>query len=243
MERPGFGVGADAAILQRRNLASRPRMKHPLRIPVEERQVQRLIHQACGCFKRAIRKKRFHIPKEIVRPGASSDGAGRGSAAAEVREQARTRQNPSRNDQYRQSNEQHCAGSRNAPALNRDRWLWEKWHLRRQRRGRRPWCDKLARQEHLVPSLTLWCGYFAWELLDWRGCLCCPHRLIQRVSKRGIAGCGNRTLGRLPQKASGRLRRARLARLLQRHSKVVHRGETLFRIFGQGCEYNLLNLL
>src|SRR6266851_855057 len=42
-ERPGCSVGTDAAILQAGNFACRARMDHALRIPVEERQVQRII--------------------------------------------------------------------------------------------------------------------------------------------------------------------------------------------------------
>ena len=43
MERPGGGIGTDVPILHGGNLGRGPRMHHPLRIPVEERQVQRLI--------------------------------------------------------------------------------------------------------------------------------------------------------------------------------------------------------
>src|SRR5260370_42192756 len=43
MERPGGGVGADTPILQGGHLGRRARMNQPLRAPVEERQVQRLV--------------------------------------------------------------------------------------------------------------------------------------------------------------------------------------------------------
>src|SRR5437867_3657038 len=72
MEGPGFGVGADVAILHRRHLARRARMHHPLRVTVEERQVERLIDQERWLVGRPIRDKRRWVESEVVRPGALS---------------------------------------------------------------------------------------------------------------------------------------------------------------------------
>ncbi len=45
VEGPDGGIGADAAILHRGHFARRPRMHHTLRISIEERQVERLVHE------------------------------------------------------------------------------------------------------------------------------------------------------------------------------------------------------
>src|SRR6516165_757531 len=55
MECPGFGVGADAAILHRRHYACRSRMVRPESITVEEGQIERLVEIPLNI---AIRRKR-----------------------------------------------------------------------------------------------------------------------------------------------------------------------------------------
>ena len=61
MERPGFSVGADTPILQCGNLAHSTRMHHPLRIPIEEGQVQRLVN-----YQREISNSRRAIGNEQI---------------------------------------------------------------------------------------------------------------------------------------------------------------------------------
>ena len=77
MECPGFGVGADAPVLHRRNLARCPRVNHALRVPVEERQVERRAHFVAP----AIGNERKWAASDHISPGASAYWNGRGGTA------------------------------------------------------------------------------------------------------------------------------------------------------------------
>src|SRR6266571_1219864 len=126
MECPGFAFCADAAILQIGHLSCRSGMHLPLRITIEERQVECLVHAAVAP---TIGEERIDVTKEIVRPGTSAYGVGRGSATSgayysKVREQAHTPKDASCDDHNHKPNQQRCIYSRKTPVFLLD---WHGW--------------------------------------------------------------------------------------------------------------------
>ena len=61
MEGPGGGIGADAPILHGGHFARRPGVYHPLRIPIEERQVERIVDHWAKRSPRAIGDERIWV--------------------------------------------------------------------------------------------------------------------------------------------------------------------------------------
>src|SRR5437667_12753456 len=101
-------------------------MYHPLCIPVEERQVQRIILLLLRPNAR-IGNERIWIENEVVSPGASSYwGGGTASCAyhPKMSEQAEAPQNTSCDDHDHQSNQECCTHSRQTPGFLLDRHSW-----------------------------------------------------------------------------------------------------------------------
>src|SRR5437867_4546320 len=105
MERPGGRIGTDTTILHAGHFACCSRMHDALGIPVEERQVEGLVHAATVAP--TIGNERIWV-KRVVRPGASThrayiNGTATCAQHPEVREQDPTTPDASRNDHDHQS--------------------------------------------------------------------------------------------------------------------------------------------
>src|SRR5437588_5257508 len=116
MERPGFCVGTDAPILHRGHLSCRIRMHHTLRVPIEERQVERLVDLRGPI----IGGERTYALKDVLSPGPSvhrREDTGVCAYHPKMSKQAEAAQNPSCDDHQHQSNQQCCTASRETPGL------------------------------------------------------------------------------------------------------------------------------
>src|SRR6266700_4539929 len=136
MERPGGRIGTNTTILHAGHFACCSRMHDALGIPVEERQVEGLVHAAAVAS--TIGNERIWV-KRIVRPGASShhrhDSSAVGAYHTEMGEQANTTQESACDDQHEQPYEQSSGAPRNVPPLTFPHWFWQEWHISRRKPG------------------------------------------------------------------------------------------------------------